>query len=199
MSSDIPKNLDELFKFYYDFVKPLYSQVQTQNKLPFETLFELNAAFDHISRHWYYGEPEEEAIEKAYGHLKRSCLDIFKLRVKEARKQFEELREVDTSVIDNGEFDNKLISLFSNLTEEAQKAREKEGEYRTTNEQEHAFELWQPVLDKCVTLEQDYYNNSNVDWAKQRQLRISKKNFAFSILAAFIGGLLVNFIFSLLL
>lgn len=70
MSLKTPKNLNELFEFYYEFVKPLYSQVQVKNELPAETLFELNAAFDHLSRHWKYDQSEEEAVDKAYGHLK---------------------------------------------------------------------------------------------------------------------------------
>lgn len=46
-----PSNIAELFAFYHDYVKVLYSAVQTENALPQEVLFELNAAFDHLSRH----------------------------------------------------------------------------------------------------------------------------------------------------
>ncbi len=47
-----PTTFEELFAFYHQYVKLLYSDVQTQNVLPAETLFEMNAAFDHVSRHW---------------------------------------------------------------------------------------------------------------------------------------------------
>src|SRR5690242_4609010 len=100
-----PKTFPDLFKFYHEYVKLLYSSVQTRNALPVETLFELNAALDHISRHWAYNESEAEVVDKALSHLKRSCLDIFRLKVKEQREQFKELRKVDTSIIDNGDFD----------------------------------------------------------------------------------------------
>lgn len=198
MNSETPKSIPELFEFYYDFVKPLYSQIQTENALPHETLFELNAALDHISRIWHYEEPEDHAVERAYGHLKRSCLDIFKLRVKEARNQFEELRKIDTSIIRQGEFDSELIDLFSELKLQARNARSKEGEYRSTNEQEHAFELWLPVLEMCITLEQKYYRNDAVNWAKKRQSYIGKKKYIISISAAFLGGILVNYVFPML-
>jgi len=52
-----PKTFEELFKFYLDYVKPLYSGIQVRNALPYEVLFELNAALDHISRKWTYREP----------------------------------------------------------------------------------------------------------------------------------------------
>jgi hypothetical protein len=106
-----PKTIEELFRFYNDYVKVLYALVQTENMLPNETLFEINAALDHLSRKWIYQDSEAHVVDKAYGHLKRSCLDIFKLQVAEARVQYEELRKLDTSAIDNGEFDKKLHSL----------------------------------------------------------------------------------------
>jgi len=100
-----PKTFEELFEFYDSYVKILYSSVQTENALPQEVLFEINAAFDHISRYWVLGESEEQAVSKAYSHLKRSCLDIFKIATKKAIDQYNELRQLDTSVIDNGEFE----------------------------------------------------------------------------------------------
>ena len=46
-----PKKFEELFKFYHEYVKLLYSSVQAGGSLPAEVLFELNAALDHVSRH----------------------------------------------------------------------------------------------------------------------------------------------------
>ena len=71
-----PTTFADLFKFYHEHVKILYSSVQVENVMPVELLFELNAALDHVSRHWCYGESEKEAVEKAYSHLKRCCLDV---------------------------------------------------------------------------------------------------------------------------
>ena len=46
-----PKSLSELFDFYYDRVKPLYTRALASNDLPVELLFETLAALDHLSRH----------------------------------------------------------------------------------------------------------------------------------------------------
>ncbi len=91
-----PTTFSELFKFYHEYVKLLYSSVQAGGTLPIEILFELNAALDHISRHWAYHEDEASVVDKAYSHLKRSCLDVFKLKVRDAHDQFAELRKIDT-------------------------------------------------------------------------------------------------------
>jgi hypothetical protein len=127
MSAD-PNNLSELFAFYDERVKPLYSAIQSSNILPTETLFELNAAFDHLSRHWVsrFNEPEAEVIAKVYSHLKRSCLDIFKLKLKETLDLYRELLKIDLSLIDNGAFEKKLKQLVNEIKCGAQVARNNE-------------------------------------------------------------------------
>jgi hypothetical protein len=164
-----PKNFKELFNFYYAYVKPLYSEVQTQNTLPIETLFELNAAFDHLSVHWINGQTEEEAAAEAFSHLKRSCLDIFKLKVREARRQYDLLCQIDTSVIDNGDFDKKLHGLFNEIRRGATDARRAESDTNNDNSVP-AFGLWEIVYIKCVELEKDYFLHSKLNWAKRRSI-----------------------------
>ena len=122
-----PQTIEDLFKFYHEYVKLLYSSIQADGKLPDETLFELNAALDHISRFWVYGEPESEVVHKAYSHFKRSCLDIFKLKVKDNAIHFSELRELDTSFLDNGDFDGKLIAARHKIKKNSIEARRLEG------------------------------------------------------------------------
>ncbi len=164
-----PTTIAELFSFYHDYVKVLYSAVQTENALPQEVLFELNAAFDHLSRRWTYGEEEAAVVRKCYGHLKRSCLDIFKISVREARKQYDELRKVDTSTIDNGEFDKKLLALFANIRSGATTARSMEGNGNTDPTGPiKAFDAWQPVYADCLRLEADFYHHPALDWAKRK-------------------------------
>jgi hypothetical protein len=166
-----PSSFTELFEFYYRVVKPLYGAIQLTGTLPGEVLFEINAAFDHISRHWKYQESEKEAAEKAYAHLKRSCLDIFKLYTKEARRQFDELRMVDTSIIDNGEFDRKLLAIWRAIKEGGANARKNEGDTRNDAQAIAAFELWFPVYENCIALERDFYSHQGVDWARKRQIQ----------------------------
>jgi hypothetical protein len=164
-----PTTFEELFKFYHEYVKLLYASVSSGGILPQETLFELNAALDHISRHWVYGEPEGDAVKKAYSHLKRSCLDVFKIKVNNANDQFKYLRTIDTSVLDNGEFDRKLIALHHEIRIGATNARRLEGESRNdASGAIRAFELWEPVYEKCTQLETDFILHPRLNWAKKR-------------------------------
>jgi hypothetical protein len=118
-----PTDLAQLFSFYHDYVKLLYASVQTTNQIPVEMLFEFNAALDHLSRQWVYPDKEQEVVAKAYGHFKRACLDAFKIKFKETVEQYQQLSAIDTSVIDNGEFDRDLHSFYNQIRGKATKAR----------------------------------------------------------------------------
>ena len=186
-----PKTFDELFQFYHDYVKLLYSSVQAGGVLPIEVLFELNAALDHISRHWAYNETEEQVVEKAYSHFKRGCLDVFKIKVRDASIQFEELRKIDTSILDNGEFDRNLIALYHKIKMAATEARRLEGQTKNDDDSSiKAFDLWQPVFDDCVKLEQEFYNHSKLNWAKKRMFFLRRKDFWIGAITALIIGLI---------
>ena len=186
-----PSNISELFAFYHDYVKVLYSAVQTENALPQEVLFELNAAFDHLSRHWTYGEPESNVVHKCYGHLKRSCLDIFKISVREARKKFDELRKLDTSDIDNGEYDKRLLTLFAEIRSGATAARKLEGNGKSDPDGPiKAFDAWQPVYANCLRLETEFYHHAALDWAKRRWVKKYWKSTLFTAVVTFAAGYL---------
>lgn len=184
-----PKTFAELFTFYHDYVKVLYSAVQTENALPQEVLFEINAAFDHLSRYWIYGDSEVDAVHKCYGHLKRSCLDIFKVAVREARNQYDQLGKLDTSTIDNGEFDKNLRSLFAEIKIGATEARRLEGNGKSdANGPIKAFDAWQPVYANCLRLETEYFNHPALDWARRHWWqRVSKASLVAGAVG-FVGG-----------
>lgn len=176
--TDKPKTFNELFLFYHEYAKLLYSETQADNNLPIEMLFEFAAALDHISRRYIIDESEEYVVDKAYSHFKRACLDAFKLRLKKTNDQYNELRNIDTGVIDNGEFDKKLILLISKIRQLAKKARHQEGISQDNEDNvDGCFELWEPVYNMCLDLEKDFYENPNVLWAKKRQTMIGRKNF----------------------
>jgi hypothetical protein len=163
-----PSTLQELFTFYNEYVKLLYADVQTENIIPQEVLFELNAALDHLSRHWIHNEPEEEVVRKAYGHMKRACLDIFKIRLRTAIDQIQELRKCDDiKLIDNGNFKKQLNKCHSDIKKKAKKARQQEG-LPDSNLSVPSFILWEEVWIDCVGIEDNYYFNENVSWAKRR-------------------------------
>ena len=188
-----PQTFGELFEFYYTYVKLLYSQVQTTNQLPSEVLFEINAAFDHLSRHWRYGQDEGETVIKAYSHLKRSCLDIFKLKVKEVRDQYDELRKIDTSVLDNGKFDGEMRQLFAVIKKGATDARCFEGVTKGENDADvQAFDRWAPVYAQCQEFEERFYKHTGLDWAKKKGFHLTFKKGLLSIVSAVIVGVCIK-------
>ena len=166
-----PVTLDELFVFYFDVVKPLYSAVQVTNVLPTEVLFEINAAFDHVSRMYTYQDPESEVVSRAYSHLKRSCLDIFKLSVKQATDEYKTLLTIDTGSVDNGDFDRELHKLYNSIREDAINARKNEGNTQKDDDDAiAAFDLWAPVYQKCVKFNKEFFLHSRLNWAKRRTM-----------------------------
>ena len=194
-----PTNLNEVVEFYYDFVKPLYATVQTNNSLPQEILFEINAAFDHLTRHWKYQESEPECVKKAYSHLKRSCLDVFKLNVKMASDQFIELRKIDTSIIDNGDFDRQLIELYTRIRQGAKRAKAAEGKsVAGTPTADHAFTLWGPVFEDCVTLDKLFYQNQKVNWARKRQRANVWSDRALSFVLGILASIVAAYLWKLM-
>jgi hypothetical protein len=184
-----PRTFAELFRFYHQYVKVLYSLVQTENALPVEVLFELNAALDHLSRHWVYGQSEARVVSLAYGHLKRSCLDIFKIAVREARQQYDQLRRIDTSAIDNGDFDRGLHALFAEIRAGAIEARRLEGDTRADGVGPiQAFDRWQPVFEACLRLEADFFLHPALDWAKKRFWKRYWRSTLIAALLLFLAG-----------
>jgi hypothetical protein len=183
-----PRNFGELFAFYNTHVKFLYSLVQCEGALPVELLFEINAAFDHLSRHWVYEESEEEAVGKSFGHLKRCCLDVFKINVREARRQYDELRKLDTSVIDNGEFDKKLNALFSKISDGAVEARSLEGKGDTSG----IFGCWYSVLTDCLRLDREFFHHPAVDWNKGQWWHKRWELSLVTLILAFVAGSMIS-------
>jgi hypothetical protein len=186
-----PETFDELFKFYHEYVKVLYSSVQVENELPVELLFELNAALDHVSRHWCYKENEKEVVEKAYSHFKRGCLDVFKLRVKKSVDQYNELSRTEISLIDNGEFEKNLKTLIQRIRHRATEARRLEGRIKAAKDGSiQAFAAWQPVFQDCVSLEKDFYYHPKLNWAKKTGFWRKVRHFVLGVLT---GALVLAF------
>lgn len=182
-----PQTFRELFDFYHNYVKLLYAHVQTENRLPTELLFEQNAALDHVARHWIYGEDEKEAVAKAFSHFKRGCLDVFKITFRETLDLAAKLDQIDTSVIDNGQFDQRLHQELVDIKRLAREARQREGQ-GDKDDKIPAFEYWQPVFIRCLEFEQEFWLNANVEWARRRtNLRI-----AGSTVATFLAGVLAS-------
>ena len=182
--SEPPKTFAELFAFYYSHVKPLYSFIQTENNLPIELLFEINAAFDHVTRHWAYGQSEGDVVRQAYSHLKRSCLDVFKLQLKATMVKYRELRKTPIELIDNGDFKRNLEQLINQIQRHATEARRLEGQVKTDpSTAVQAFDAWYPTVELFAKFEEEFYLNKHVDWAKKRSRIITLRNWAGGIIS----------------
>jgi hypothetical protein len=163
-----PETFKELFEFYREYVKPVYSYCQTYGTLPQETLFEICAAWDHVSRYYSPSKPDEEKFvaEKASSHLKRSCLDIFKIALIKANDQEYDLKKNNLSFIIEGgiTFEKKLMSLLKEIREYSEIARIKEGE-----DFDYAFGMWWEMYVKCRELESLYYDD-RVPWENENPM-----------------------------
>ena len=169
-----PKTIPELFEFYYARFKPLYSHIQALAQPPVEMLFEINAAFDHLSRLWHYSMSEERVVASASAHLKRGCFDAFKIVLRNTSDHYEELKtKVDVSLIDNGEFTARMMALFADIKAGATEARQTEGDSRDEAAWHNAFDLWSPVYEKCIRFDRDFYLSPKIEWAKRKGLRRS--------------------------
>lgn len=170
-----PTNVAEFFDFYYDRFKPIYCHVESLNQPPVEMLFEVNAAFDHISRFWYYQEDEKVAVDRASGHLKRGCFDGCKIILRETRDQYEALMGVDISVIDNGAFERDVIHLWAEIEKGAREARASEGDSRDDTRWDDAFDRWEAVYAQCVHFQQDFFLSDSVQWARTKERKDDAK------------------------
>ena len=198
MSNRKPQTLSELFEFYYEYVKPLYAHLSSLNAPPLEMLFEINAAFDHLSRYWKYGQNEQEIVNSVSGHLKRGCFDAFKIVVRDTIEDYKELRKVDISIIDNGDFDRDVRKLISEIRTGAQNARLVEGDSRDEHTWHNAFEAWVIVYANCKRFKEEFYLSDKVLWAKRKETWQNWKRRFEGIIIGIVAGAILWGIMSLL-
>ena len=104
-------------------------------------------------------------------HVKRAILDCYKLIVKYTLDEYEELRKVDVSLIDNGNFDRELRTLIELIRKDATAARRHEGDRNWVS----VFERWDIVFKNSQRLHHDFYLNKHVDWARRKQRQLTRR------------------------
>jgi hypothetical protein len=185
----------EVYSFYNEKVKILYSEIEARNNsLPVELLFEIHSAFDHLKRIHIDDEPETECAEKAFSHLKRGLLDAFKLKLKDHNEDYKKLLKLKTDLrfIDNGQFWPSLLNKRRELISIAKEARVFEGKKDTDS----AFEKWYEFSGLVDQFEKEFFDSSKIQWAKKMNfLRVSVA-FAIGIITGIIGSLIVQLIFN---
>ncbi len=183
----------EVYLFYNDKVKILYSEIEARNNyLPVELLFEIHAAFDHLKRIHVDGESEADCAEKAYSHLKRGSLDAFKLKLKYHNNDYTKLlnSKMDLSFIDNGKFLPSLLEKRKIIIGLAKEARLSEGK-----PDDNAFEKWYEVSSLIDLFEKEFFDSTKLQWAKKINFFRDFRGIIIGIITGVIGTLIVQFLF----
>ena len=179
-------NIKEIFEFYEQYVKPIYSEIEAKrNNIPVELLFETYAAFDHLKRFYIDNEEESIATLKAISHLKRGILDAFKLKLKYFNQDLEDFIKYQDSLelVDNGNFLSGFLKDKNNIFKLGKEARLVESKVS----KKEAFEKWFEVSLNIDSFEEKYFNQlEKVEWAKKKQFKFLNKD---SIKGGFIGSI----------
>jgi len=184
----------DVYHFYNDKVKILYSEIEARNNtLPIELLFEIHSAFDHLKRIHVDGESEELCSGKAFAHLKRGLLDTFKLKLKYHNDDYSRLLKykVDFRYIDNGKFLPSLLEDRKKIIHLAKNARFFEGK----TDIEAAFEKWYEVSELIDKFEDEYFDQSKLQWAKKINFLHNARTFIVGIITGIIGSAIVQYLF----
>ncbi len=198
----IHNEIKELFLFYNEYFKPLYSETESRsNEIPLESLFEVHAAFDHLKRIYIDNEDSKFCCEKAKSHLIRAVLDFYKLKLRDFHNDIKAFLEkpINFSIIDNGEFYQNLIQDRGKIAKLAKTARLSE----SSENKDAAFNNWAEVSYAIDKFEDDYINNEKVVWAYDHQKKIEKSQtrrqffigFILTILGVVLGVILKEPIF----
>ena len=191
----LPKTLKEFFEFYETFFKPLHNDRLKPSEQCQELLIEIHAAFNHLAGKWLHDEEEKKCVESASGHLKRATFDIYKLIVKETFLRCKDLHAVDTSIIDQGNFNKNLIKLIAELKASVHVARKAEGNSRLNHNWGEAFVKWNIAYTLCERIDITIENNTrNIKWARRKQWAKVWFRRVGSIIVGFLGVFALNLI-----
>lgn len=186
----------EVFQFYNDTVKILYSEIEARNNtLPVELLFEIHSAFDHLKRYFIDGESEDECCKKAFSHLKRGLLDAFKLKLKYFNDDCNKLlnKKADLRIIDSGTYLTDLLNDRKTIINTARTARLEESKTNIDS----AFENWCAVSKQIDDFESKYFDSAKIKWAEKQSFFHFNANFWLGVLAGVISSVAVTLLFQL--
>lgn len=187
----------EVYEFYNNTVKVIYSEIEAKNNtLPVELLFEINSAFDHLKRIHIDNESEDLQSQKAYSHLKRGCLDAFKLKLKYFNDDVSKIyrKKADLRIIDNGQYLADFIQAKAEIFKIAKEARLNEGKMDT----ELALQEWSHVSVLIDSFEDKFFNTEKLHWAEKQSFFHFNANFWLGVLAGIISSVVVTVLFTFL-
>ncbi|MGE4351565.1 MAG: hypothetical protein AB7E52_05180 [Bdellovibrionales bacterium] len=183
--------LKDVFNYYWEYTKPLYCEIEARdNALPVELLFEIHAAFDHLARHTTCGEDLDDCVNKALSHLKRGCLDAFKLKHRNFKDDVDLFlkNKVDFSYLDNGRFLSSLMKDRRHIDDLVVKARLAESKSDTTD----AFKYWTEVSLAIDSFCDRYLKDGEkLIWAKNKTFALVGKESIISFITGVLSSSLI--------
>ncbi len=196
MSTQRPLAIADVFKFYNDVVKPVYSHIEAiQNALPIELLFEIHSAFDHLKRYYVNEESEHSVAKSAFGHLKRGVLDAYKIDLKVFNEEVEQIqRTYDLEFVDNGKYLLNFNQAKYEIRELATAAR-----VQVQNDNlDDVFEKWSQVSVKIAYFRKEFIGNKlvDLDWSTKKSKRFLTKEKVYSFLIGVASSLVATAIVS---
>lgn len=183
----------DVYDFYNEKVKIIYSEIEARNNvLPIELLFEIHSAFDHLKRIHVDGEATDEQAGKAYSHLKRGCLDAFKLKLKYFNDDMKTVynKKADLRIIDNGTFINDFIVERNKIVGCAKEARVMEG----LKNVDDAFAKWYQVSTMIDAFEQRFFDSRKIQWAEKQSFFCFSGTFVIGVVTGVLASIIVSFI-----
>lgn len=162
----------DVYKFYNEKVKIIYSEIEARNNvLPIELLFEIHSAFDH---------------------LKRGCLDAFKLKLKFFNDDQKKVygKKADLRIIDNGTYLTDFISERNKIVSCAKDARIMESQ----KDVDAAFEKWYCVSTMIDAFEQRFFDSTKIQWAQKQSFFRFSGTFVVGVVTGVLASIIVSFI-----
>ena len=159
--STIEERVNVIYKKYIEEICPYILRYEVLNiTFPVEILNEIRAVFTHLSK-YYLSEDvsiKEKNVSKAEGHIKRSILDCYKYICMAYDDKYDEFsrdyKNVDLSLVDNGEFLPKLLETRNAAVSLMLDARKSDLSITSDDEPsaDQAFEKYEKAFSKYSSL-----------------------------------------------
>jgi hypothetical protein len=193
------------YESYNHVIKPLIAAYEAREHIfPTPIFNEIRAFNDHISRCYLDGADEafvDKQLTRAGRHITRLILDLYKYMITsfhKGRESFEiKTKNVDLSIINNGDFLNNFTTLKTKSINALREAKRIEAITTSTQEEifthfEIAFNLYQ---ENEALIESNF---KQINWAKNKTLFKKAKPYLVCLLIAIATWLirdLLNFNF----
>lgn len=185
---DIENRLNKAYDTYINIVCPMIMQLEDlTSSFPVAILNEIRAFTTHISKINLSDDItiKEDNLIKAERHVKRMLLDCYKymcIGYDDKYKEYQNLyKNVDLSVIDNGDFLKKVVSDKQIVSNKIHKARLEE--LSLENNEENTFQNYEDAYNiYCELIRYIEDHNSLLDKAKHKYTTKTIVSYIFGVI-----------------